>query len=74
MEPLAPIFLRPVEAARVLNVSRSRLYEMLNAGTIPAVRLEGRTWRIPKAAIDKMVADAMSGESSEGLRPERDAR
>jgi len=60
MEPLAPIFLRPVEAARILNVSRSRIYEMLNAGTIPAVRLEGRTWRIPKAALDKLATDAMA--------------
>lgn len=60
MEPLAPIFLRPVEAARILNISRSRLYEMLNAGSIPAVRLEGRTWRIPRAALDKLAADAMA--------------
>ena len=60
MEPLIPIFLRPVEAARILNVSRSRLYEMLNAGSIPAVRLEGRTWRIPRAALEKLAADAMA--------------
>ena len=57
---LTPIFLRPVEAARILNVSRSRLYEMLNAGTIPAVRLEGRTWRVPRAALEKLAADAMT--------------
>jgi excisionase family DNA binding protein len=55
-----PIFLRPVEAARILNVSRSRLYEMLHAGTIPAVRLEGRTWRVPRAALEKLAADAMA--------------
>lgn len=66
MEPLAPIFLRPVEAARILNVSRSRLYEMLNAGTIPAVRLEGRTWRIPKVALEKLAADAMNRAGGQG--------
>jgi excisionase family DNA binding protein len=66
MEPLAPIFLRPVDAARILNVSRSRLYEMLNAGTIPAIRLEGRTWRIPKAALEKLAAEAMNHAGGQG--------
>jgi excisionase family DNA binding protein len=60
VEKIEPLFLRPVTAAAMLGVSRSRLYEMLNSGAIPAVRLEGRTWRIPKAALDKMAADAMA--------------
>jgi excisionase family DNA binding protein len=54
-----PIFLRPVEAARMLSISRSRVYELLNAGTLPGLRIEGRTWRIPRAAIEKMARDAM---------------
>jgi excisionase family DNA binding protein len=60
MERIAPLFLRPVEAAALLGVSRSRLYEMLNTGSLPAVRLDGRTWRIPRAAIDKLATDAMT--------------
>lgn len=68
MEKIEPIFLRPVEAARTLNVSRSRIYEMLNAGTIPAVRLEGRTWRIPRAAIEKLVRDAMNADTGDDER------
>jgi excisionase family DNA binding protein len=59
------LFVRPVEAAKLLSISRSRVYELLNAGSLPATRLEGRTWRIPKAAIEKMVTDAMSGTDSE---------
>jgi excisionase family DNA binding protein len=59
MERIEPLFLRPVEAAAMLGVSRSRLYEMLNSGAIPSVRLQGRTWRIPKAAIEKLATDAM---------------
>ncbi len=50
----------------MLSVSRTRLYEMLNAGTIPAVRLEGRTWRIPRAALERLVADAMGGSDDPG--------
>lgn len=56
---MEPLFLRPVEAARLLSVSRTRIYELLNTGSLPAVRLEGRTWRIPRAAIEKLAADAM---------------
>jgi excisionase family DNA binding protein len=56
---MEPLFLRPVEAARLLNVSRSRVYELLNSGSLPATRLEGRTWRIPRAAIEKLAVDAM---------------
>jgi excisionase family DNA binding protein len=60
------IFLRPVEAAQLLSISRSRLYEMLNTGSIPAVRLDGRTWRIPRAAIEKLARDAMNNAGGTG--------
>ncbi len=52
----------------MLNVSRSRLYEMLNAGTIPAVQLEGRTWRIPCEAIEKLARDAMNAAQDESAK------
>jgi excisionase family DNA binding protein len=68
VEDMESLFLRPIDAAKLLNVSRSRVYELLNAGSLPATRLEGRTWRIPKAAIEKMVADAMSGTDSESAK------
>ena len=55
----ATIFMRPLEAAYQLRVSRSRLYGMLNDGTLPGVRLAGRTWRIPRAAIEKLAREAM---------------
>jgi predicted site-specific integrase-resolvase len=41
MDPIEPVFLRPVEAARMLSIARTRMYELLNAGSISAVRLEG---------------------------------
>jgi excisionase family DNA binding protein len=63
MERNEPLFLRPVEVAHLLGISRTRVYEMLNTGSIPAVRLEGRTWRIPRAAIEKLARDAMNGVS-----------
>jgi excisionase family DNA binding protein len=61
---MEPLFLRPVDCARLLNVSRTRIYELLNAGSLPAVRLEGRTWRIPHAAIEKLAQDAIDNASA----------
>jgi excisionase family DNA binding protein len=69
IEPIEPVLLRPLQAARMLSVSRSRVYEMLRSGSLPAVRLDGRTWRIPRAALEKLAADAM--QSSTILLAER---
>jgi excisionase family DNA binding protein len=60
MDKTEPIFVRPGEAARMLSVSRSRIYQMLNTGALPAIRLEGRTWRVPRAALEKLATDAMA--------------
>jgi excisionase family DNA binding protein len=68
MDRIEPVFLRPVEAARMLSISRTRIYELLSAGSIPAVRLEGRTWRIPRAAIEKLVRDAMKANTGDDER------
>jgi len=62
------LFVRPRDAAVMLSISRTRVYEMLNSGTLPGVRLEGRTWRIPLAALEKLAQDAMKGAAErEGL-------
>jgi excisionase family DNA binding protein len=43
-----PLLLRPTEAARLLGISRSNLYELLAAGEIPTIHI-GRSVRIPLA-------------------------
>jgi excisionase family DNA binding protein len=45
-----PPFLTPKEAAARLRVSRWAIYDAVNAGTLPAVRV-GRCIRIPKHAV-----------------------
>jgi excisionase family DNA binding protein len=66
MQKMEPMFVRPAEAAAMLSMSRTRLYELLASGAIPSVRFDnGRTLRIPLAALKKIVSDAMQG-SSEG--------
>lgn len=57
-----PLLLRPVEAAEMLAVSRSRIYELINAGSIPAVRLgESRSLRVPLAALRRLIEEQTGG-------------
>ena len=72
--PVEKILVRPAEAAAMLSMSRSRLYELLASGAIPSIRFDnGRTLRIPLAALEKLVADAMA--AANGITaPARSAR
>lgn len=56
---LERLLLRPAEAAEILGVSRSKLYELIAQGKIPSVRLdEGRLIRVPLAALKILVERA----------------
>jgi excisionase family DNA binding protein len=62
MEAAQPQFLRVEEAARILRISRSSAYELAHAWLatngetgIPVIRL-GRTIRVPRSAIDRLLA------------------
>lgn len=59
----APLLLRPEEAAAVLGVGRSTLYELLAAGALESV-LIGKSRRVPVAALADYVAGlrAMQGQ------------
>ena len=50
-----PLLVRVEEAARILSLSRSTIYEMLDAGELPSVR-RGTARRIPVAALHAWVA------------------
>jgi excisionase family DNA binding protein len=60
-----PLFLRISEAARLLAMSRSAAYAAIRAGQIPAIRVAGK-WRIPRAALDRLLARAMGPSDDEG--------
>jgi excisionase family DNA binding protein len=49
------LLLSPTEAAELLGVGRSTVYELLNAGDVESVRI-GRSRRIPYAAVVAYVA------------------
>jgi excisionase family DNA binding protein len=52
---LGPLLVRVEDAARMLSLSRSIVYEMLNSGELPSVR-RGSARRIPLAAIHAWIA------------------
>ena len=50
------VLLTPVEAATVLGIGRSKLYELLRSGRLPSVRI-GACRRIPADVIHRFVLD-----------------
>jgi excisionase family DNA binding protein len=50
------LLLRPDEAAEILSIGRSRVYELLRDGTLPTVRLGGSI-RIPAEALRRWVEE-----------------
>jgi excisionase family DNA binding protein len=50
-----PFLVRIEEAARLLSLSRSTVYEMLDTGELPSVR-RGAARRIPMAALRDWIA------------------
>jgi excisionase family DNA binding protein len=53
------LLLTPVEAASALSISRSKFYELLTAGRVQSVRIDGCR-RIPVAALLAYVDDLNS--------------
>lgn len=54
----------------MLQVDRSTIYRMAEAGSIPAVKV-GRQWRFPQAAIDRWLT---SGKEQEDISPVGDQK
>ena len=45
------------EACEALKIGKNALYDLLNCGTLKAMR-NGRVWRIPKNAIQEYIVKA----------------
>jgi excisionase family DNA binding protein len=52
-EPDKPLLLRVADAARLLSVSRSTMYQLVASGQVPVVRI-GRSIRIPRAGLERL--------------------
>jgi excisionase family DNA binding protein len=64
MDKPTKLFLRPAEAAAMISVSRSKIYEMIEKGELPATRF-GSSLRIPTEVIERRVREVMGGSSDE---------
>lgn len=53
--PIEPLLVRVEEAARILSLSRSTIYEMMDRGELPSVRC-GAARRIPIAALREWIS------------------
>ena len=51
---MEPALLRVDEVAKYLSLGRSKTYELLATGELPAVRI-GRSVRVPAAALQRWV-------------------
>jgi excisionase family DNA binding protein len=59
------LLLRPSEAAEMLSISRSKIYELIARGTIPSVKLGGTMLRVPLAAIRDLAESAIAESAKE---------
>ncbi|ROR72351.1 helix-turn-helix domain-containing protein [Bogoriella caseilytica] len=59
----APRFLTVAEVAALMRVSKMTVYRMVHSGELPAVRM-GRSFRVPEAAVEKLIADGLGDEWS----------
>jgi excisionase family DNA binding protein len=55
------VFVKPVRAAKLLDMSKSKIYEMIQRKQIPSVRLGG-CLRIPMSALEDLVVRAKGEE------------
>jgi len=67
---LEPILVTPEEAARLLGISRSRVFELLATGELPSLTI-GRSRRIPLDLLVAWVRDRVNGQSENHPGSER---
>ena len=55
--PMQPRLLTPEQAARLLAISRSKVYELMRAGRLDAIKIDGSR-RVPVEAVEEFIARA----------------
>lgn len=56
------LLLRPTDAAELISVSRSRIYELIAAGTLPSIRI-GSSVRVPVAALQAWIQNEIAAQA-----------
>jgi excisionase family DNA binding protein len=58
------LLLRPAEAAEVIGLGRSKMYELLAKGIVPSIKI-GKSVRVPVAALRKWVEQQLQEQTQE---------
>ena len=59
------LLLRPTEAAEMLGISRSKIYELLAAGSLPVVRV-GNSVRVPAEVLHQWLQQRLAEQRERG--------
>jgi excisionase family DNA binding protein len=59
-----PMLLRAAEAAKLLALGRTKVYELMANGSIPSVKI-GRAVRIPRAGLERWVRQQAGDEAGD---------
>jgi len=63
------MLLKPIEAAELLGIGRTRMYEMLACGEIPSIRI-GRSVRVPVGALQRWVDERQTSPEAATVKGE----
>jgi excisionase family DNA binding protein len=53
---MEPLLLKAGEVAKLLGLGRSKVFAMLAVGELPVIRI-GRSVRVPRAALERWIAE-----------------
>jgi len=60
------LLLTPEDAAEVLSIGRTKVYELLAAGLLRSVRI-GTSRRVPREAVEEFITSLTDGESDDDV-------
>lgn len=69
-DQMPPLLLKAEEAARLLGLGRSKVFEMLATGELPRVRI-GRSVRIRRTDLEEWVEQRAAGTAVEATTVQR---
>lgn len=55
LDEVRPLLVTPEEAAEILRIGRSKVYDLIRTGRLRSVKVDGSR-RIPMACLDEFVA------------------
>lgn len=61
---VAPLLLRPMQAAQALNVGRSTIFKLISTGALRSITIE-RLRLVPVSEIHRFIADALERQDGD---------